>query len=449
VAHLDPESGTEIDGFTLGDRVHAGAMGALFRVTKPGLDRPLVMKLPRLERNAPRESVVAFQTEAMVVPELKGPHVPAFIAAGDLASTPYLVVEWVEGRPLEAEVDRAPLRAVEVVEIGTALADALCSLHLQGVIHLDLKPDNVILRGDGTAVLIDFGFAHHTGHPDLLAEETRFGLGSAPYVSPEQLLGTRENRQSDLFALGVILYELATGTLPFGEADSDVRNRLWLDPVPPASLAPNVPPWLQEIILRCLEPSARHRYQSAAHIAFDLRHPDQVSLTARATKARRAGFFTHLRRFVRARAEHGTRLRSPEPLLSRTPIVLVAIDTRHLEDERHPAIRSALAQFLAPSTEFRLLCLSVIPPFEPSLPHLVELRRWAEPFGLTSQRLTLHAIESSSPADVIVELAHHNNVDLVVLGAPVEGGRAWSHSVASAVTARVRCSVHVVRVRKK
>ena len=445
----DLAPGAEIDGFTLGERIRAGAMGALFRVTKPGLDRPLVMKLPRLERDAPRESVLAFETEARITPLLKGPHVPVFVAAGDLASMPYLVLEWVKGHPLEDEAGRAPLEPSAVVQIGIALADALHSLHLQGVIHLDLKPDNVIVRSDGTVVLIDFGFAHHGGQPDLLAEETYFGVGSAPYVSPEQLLGSREDRRSDLFALGVILYELTTGKLPFGEADSDVRNRLWLDPAPPASLAAGVPPWLQEVILRSLEPRAERRYQSAAHVAFDLRHPEQVSITERATKTRRAGLGAHLRRFARARAEHGARLRSPEPLLHRNPIVLVAIDTAHIADERHPVIRFAVAQIIALSTDFRLMCLSVIPPFEPSLDHLVELRHWAAPLGLSSERLTLHAVQSDSPPDVIVQLARHNNVDLVVLGAPSEGGRAWAQSVASAVTGRVRCSVHVVRVPKR
>jgi nucleotide-binding universal stress UspA family protein len=127
----------------------------------------------------------------------------------------------------------------------------------------------------------------------------------------------------------------------------------------------------------------------------------------------------------------------------------VAIDTAHLDDERHPAIRFAVSQILALSVEFRLICLTVIPPFAPPLQHLVDLRHWAAPFGLTSQRLTVHAVESSAPADVIIDLARHNNVDLVVLGAPSEGGRAWSQSVASAVTARVRCSVHVVRVPRR
>jgi len=429
--------------------MRSGAMGELFFVTKAGVDRPLVMKVPRVGPHEPAEGVISFETECAIVPALKGPHVPSFVAAGSLDATPYLVTEWVDGTNLEDVVSRAPVGLDEIVQIGAALADALHSLHQQEVVHLDVKPENAILRGDGSVVLVDFGFAHHARFPDLLAEETRFGLGSAPYVSPEQLLGTREDRRSDLFALGVVLYELATGRLPFGEPDSDVRNRFWLDPVPPSTIAEAVTPWLQEIILRCLEPQAERRYQSAAHVAFDLRHPDQVSLTERATKVKRPGFLKHIRRFLRARAEHGARLRSPGPLATRTPIVLVAVDTAHIDDERHPAIRLAVSQILALSQEYRLICLTVTPPSESVLDHLVRLRHWAAPLRLPEQRISLHAIESSSPEEVIVELARHNNADLVVVGAPLEGGRAWSQSVASTVTARSGCSVHVVRVPRR
>jgi eukaryotic-like serine/threonine-protein kinase len=312
-----------------------------------------------------------------------------------------------------------------------------------------VKPSNVILRGDGSAVLIDFGYAHHETLPDLLAEETRFRAGSAPYVSPEQLLGIRSDRRSDLFALGVVLYELASGKLPFGEPDADVRNRFWLDPTPPAALVPDLPPWLQEVILRCLEPRADHRYQSAAHVAFDLRHPEQVVLTPRSKKSSRIGMVAQVRRFLRAHAEHAGRLRTPAPLLSHTPIILVAVNTTRMEDERHPAIRFAISQMLALSTEFRLICLAVIPAAAPSLEHLLKLRQWVEPLGLSAERLSLHAVEAEDPAHVILEIARYNNVDVLVIGAPSPGGRAWSQSTASTVTAKANCSVHVVRVAKR
>lgn len=441
------EPNTIVDGFAIGERLHAGGMGDLYRATVAGSARPLIMKVPRFGPGG-SESLVSFETEAMILPSLEGPYVPAFVAAGELTRTPYLVMELVEGQTLEEKISAGPLPPSEVASIGAAFADALHSLHQQGVVHLDVKPANVILRADGSAVLIDFGLAHHERYPDLLAEETRVAAGSAPYVSPEQLLGRRNDRRSDLFALGVVLYEAVTGKLPYGEPDSDVRNRFWLDPAPPATLAPDVPPPLQEVILRCLEPRAEHRYQSAAHVAFDLRHPEQVELTTRASKSTRAGLIAHMRRFLRAHGEHAAQLKSPEPLLNRTPIVLVAVDTEHLEDPRHPAIRFATSQILALSSEFRLLGLTVIAPSASSLEHSVRLRHWVEPLRLASHRLSLHVIESSSPADVIVEFARHNNVDLVVIGAPSDGARAWAQSTASAVTARARCSVHVVRVPK-
>ena len=431
-----------IDGFTIGERVHSGAMGNIHRVTKPGLTAPMIMKIPRVGPDEPTEGIISFETEATIVPALSGPHVPKFVAAGDLARMPYLVTEWVEGTSLEQRIRLGALPPESVVQIGAAIADALHSLHQQDAIHLDLKPANVILKEDGTAVLVDFGFAHHARYPDLLAEETRHSAGSKPYISPEQILGTREDPRSDLFSLGVVLYEMATGALPFGEPDTDVRNRLWLDPVPPRLHAPLVPEWLQEIILRCIEPRVELRYQSAAHVAFDLRNPQQVTLTARATKSARAGLLRQLHRFWHARRRYAKRLRLPHVQVSTTPIVMVAVDTVHPDHPQQTALQRVTAQVLSLSDEFRLVCVSVFSA-EPSrresnvhLEHLVRLRHWAEPLRLPAQRLSLHAIESPNAAEAILQFARLNNVDLIVVDA----------SVGPAVAANAHCSVHVVRV---
>ena len=444
----------DIDGFTVGERIHSGAMGNIFRVTKPGLTAPMIMKVPRVGPNEPTEGIISFETEATIVPALTGPHVPRFVAAGDLARTPYLVTEWIDGTSLDDVLRSGPLPPIEAARVGAAIADALHSLHLQDAIHLDVKTANIILKKDGTAALVDFGFAHHARFPDLLAEETRFAAGSAPYISPEQVLGTREDPRSDIFSLGVVLYEMVTGRFPFGEPDTDVRNRLWLDPAPPSSLTPAVEPWLQEIILRCLEPKADVRYQSAALVAFDLRNPEQLTLTARATKSHRARFLQQVRRFLKARREYGTRLRLPHVLISRSPIIMVAVDTSNLDDERQPAIRRATAQVLSLSEEFRLIAVSVFSPPPPSesagmhLEHLVRLRHWVDPIAITRQRLSLHAIESPNPAEALLDFARLNHVDLIILGAPgpTQPGRTWWQSVASVVTANAQCSVHVVRV---
>ena len=156
------------------------------------------------------------------------------------------------------------------------------------MIHLDIKPSNVIIRPDGTAALIDFGLAHHDQLPDLMQEEFRVPYGTAPYMAPEQLLGTRRDPRSDQFALGVLLYFFSTGVRPFGEGESigAMRRRLWRDPHPPRALRKDYPPALQEIVLRCLEIEPTWRYPTAAQLAFDLSHQAQVKLTARSERLR-------------------------------------------------------------------------------------------------------------------------------------------------------------------
>ncbi len=237
------EPGMEIDGFRVAERVHAGGMSVIYRVTGRDAGFPLLMKVPRLGYGEPAESVISYEVEQLVLAALKGPHVPRFVAAGDLAVRPYLVMEHVEGRSLAEWSDAAPADPAEVARLGAALATALHSLHVQGAVHLDVKPANVIIRPTGEAVLIDFGLARHAHYPDLLAEEIRSPIGSAPYMSPEQVLGARWDPRSDLFALGAVLYELATGRFPWGSPSSlaALRKRLWRDPVPPRAIVRAVP----------------------------------------------------------------------------------------------------------------------------------------------------------------------------------------------------------------
>ena len=288
------QTGTSIDGYRVDACIHNGGTGSIYRVDPPP-DKdpgfPIIIKAPRLGRDEATIGIDSFEMERTILPTLTGPHVPRFVAAGDVTATPYIVMEWIDGEPLSEVVARAPLPPEEVARIGAALADAVHSLHAQDVVHLDLKPENFMLRATGEAVLLDFGFAHHSRYPDLLAEEQHFAAGSAAYVSPEQLLGDRSDPRSDLFALGVLIYELATGEQPFGQPQTlaGMRDRLWREPVPPRARNERVPAWLQEIILRCLEQDAAARYPSAAHIALDLRHPEQMALSARAERTKGVG----------------------------------------------------------------------------------------------------------------------------------------------------------------
>ena len=455
---FDVAPGASIDGFVVGECLHTGAMGRLFEVSGRETGFPLLMKVPRLgDPSQSAEMLLAFETEAMILPRLHGRHVPRFVAAGDVTTTPYLVTERVPGSSLDRRETRV-LPAEGVASIGAAVADALHSIHGQDVVHLDLKPDNVIIRPDDSAVLVDFALSHHRHLPDLLSQERRFAAGSAPYISPEQVLGCRTDPRSDLFSLGVLLYELATGELAFGAPRTlgGLRDRLWLDPPPPSARGKDIPLWLQEVILRCLEAEPERRYQSAAHVAFDLRHPEQVTLTARATKLYRHGLLAQAARWWRSR-EIGALPGGAKEEPGSAPVVMVAVDTLHPEDLRQPELQRVTRRILSLSGEFRLICVSVVPAelgmpnsdrgSDAQVEHRIRLRHWIRPLDIEPHRVSLHVLEAADPGAALVEFGRRNNVDLIVLGAPSPDERAlaWWRSVASSVTANAPCSVHVVR----
>jgi nucleotide-binding universal stress UspA family protein/predicted Ser/Thr protein kinase len=458
------EPGTIVDGFRVEERVHAGGMAVIYRVTGPDVGFPLVMKVPRLGPGEPAESVVSYEVEAMVLAVLEGSHVPRFVAAGDLARVPYVVMEHVEGRSLKEWVGHGPLAADEVARLGAAVATALHALHRQETLHLDVKPSNVVVRPSGEAVLIDFGLAHHAHYPDLLAEEFRRPIGSAPYLSPEQIVGVRDDPRSDTFSLGVVLYELATGRLPFGEprGAGALRKRLYRDPPPPRAIVPGMPPWLQEVILRCLEVDPEDRYASAAQVAFDLSHPADVEVTARGLRTRRLGAGRVLRRWIRAAAVDSPPHALPSAQLRRASIVVAAIATHHTNEAQLEALRGAVGRLVDGTKRTRLACVTVIRPSpelggseagdnatERRIAHLVRLRHWAEPLRLAPGCVSYHVLESSDPAEAIVEYARVNQVDHVVVGAPPSKLplQGLFGTVATRVTAASPCTVTIVRAR--
>ena len=230
-------------------------MAMFYEVTHADHAIPLLMKVPIMAEGEDPAAIVGFEMEQMILPRLTGPHVPRFIAGGDFAAQPYLVYERILGETLKPLMEKLPLPPEEVAAIGAKIATALHDLHGQHVVHLDIKPSNIILReGDGEVVLIDYGLSHHEQLPDLMAEEFRLPYGTAPYMAPEQVFGIRTDPRSDLFALGVLMYFFTTGIRPFGDPQTlkGLKRRIWRDPTPPRKLKPEMPPWLQEIILRCL-----------------------------------------------------------------------------------------------------------------------------------------------------------------------------------------------------
>jgi len=462
---LRAEPGMIIDGFRLEERLHKGGMALLWRVTQTDRDAPsplpLLMKVPFLGDNDDPTAIVGFEVEQMIMPRLCGVHVPRFVAAGDFTSNPYIVMEQIAGESLRPRFDKSPLPPDEVAAIGAKVANALHDLHRQRVIHLDLKPSNVMFRENGEAVLIDFGLSRHDKLPDLLAEEFRLPMGTAPYISPEQVLNIRNDPRSDLFALGALLYHLSTGQRALGNPGSvrGLRRRLYRDAVPPRALNAQIPPWLQEIILRCLEINPAQRYESAAQLAFNLNNPEQVQLTGRAQKMRRDGWRPLIKRWFEAVGIQPLPLQSAGGQLSKSPIVVVAIDLMQGSQALDDALRLTARRILQTEPGARLACVTVQKTNRIAMDvltdtegqnlhvkHLVELKHWVRPLQLADDRATFHVLEASDPAAAIVEYARINDVDHIVIGSRGSSVlRRYLGSVSSQVVAQADCTVTVVK----
>lgn len=436
--------GHEIDGFEIEACMHAGGMAHVYKVVyAPAADGsrrrsefPMAMKIPRMTAGDGAENIVSFEVELQILSELKGLHVPRFVAAGDLSRVPYLVMEYVQGQTLQHWLDRSePLLVAEIAALGTAMARAAHSLHQQNVCHLDLKPANVLIRADGSAVMLDFGLSCHAHYPDLLAEELRKAVGSPVWISPEQVVGVRGDPRSDIFAIGVMLYELATGELPFGEpaTPGGLRQRLWMDPVPPRRHRADLPEWLQEVILRCLEPVADRRYPSASHLAFDLTHPEQVKVTARGRKTEATGFWVHFKRWLRAAGMAYQPSPVPAQQIEQVPIIMVAVPHHDVSDATLYSLREAVARSLGIRPGARLACVTVISPGQTSSTeaekgetqvhrwHLSRLQQWAQPLDLTDHQTSYHVLESGDVAQALLAYAAGNQVNMIIMGAATHG----------------------------
>jgi eukaryotic-like serine/threonine-protein kinase len=441
---LDP--GTVLDGFTLGECIHSGGMAHIYAVHATDAQQapqfPLAMKIPRMTAGDGAENIVSFEVESQMMQVLTGPHVPRFVAAGDLARVPYVVMEYIEGRTLEdwlqpqaSGAAPQPVSPEEIARLGAAMAQAAHALHQQNAVHLDLKPANVLFRPNGSCVLLDFGLSCHAHYPDLLAEQLRKAVGSPAWIAPEQVVGVRGDPRSDIFAIGVMLYQLCTGELPFGEPQTPggMRQRLWMDPPPPRKYRPELPPWLQEVVLRCLEPEAARRYPSAAHLAFDLTHADQVQITARGNRLKGTSFGTHFKRWLKAAGMHYQPSPLPAQQIDEVPIVMVAVPHKDVSDATLYSLRQAVARSLGTRPGARLACVTVISTGQTSASdeamsetnvhrrYLSTLRQWAQPLDQGQHQMSFHVLESGDVAQALLDYARGNNVSVIVMGAATHG----------------------------
>jgi serine/threonine protein kinase len=455
------QPGAVIDGFTIGECVHNGGMATLWSVSHPGIEAPLLMKIPRVAEGEDPAAIVSFEMEQMILPRLSGPHVPACFATGDFARQAYVVIERIRGQTLYQRLADLPLAYEEARAMAAKIASALADLHRQNVIHHDIKPSSIMFRPSGEAVLIDFGLSHHNHLPDLLQEEFRLPFGTAPYTAPERLLGVRDDPRSDLFSLGVLLYFFTTGVRPFGETETlrGMRRRLWRDPHPPRKLKPDYPAWLQEVVLRCLEIEPVWRYPTASQLVFELAHPDQIKLTARSEGVKRDSLSTVWRR----RFNRG--LTQPKPKsdvaahLAASPIVAVAVDTLEGSPALNEALRVTTARILATLPSARLACVNVLKlgritidrtldkeGHNKHVERLVALKHWASPLKLDEDQLSVHVLEAVDAASAILEFTRANHVDHIIIGAQQHSGlTALLGGVSGKVASEAVCTVTVVR----
>jgi nucleotide-binding universal stress UspA family protein len=485
-AEPSPDAGAEplaagqvIDGFRLDAFLHQGGMAHLWAVTqldaqgRPAADPgfPLIMKVPRIKGGEDPATIVGFEVEQMILPALSGPHAPAFVARGDFTGQPYIVMERIGGASLLPRLAKAPLPIDEVVDVGARVATALHALHRQRLVHLDVKPSNVMFRPDGTAVLVDYGLSRHDRLPDLLDEQLRLPIGTGPYMSPEQLRFVRNDPRSDLFALGVMLYHFSTGERPFGAPTNvrGLRRRLYTEPVPMRSLRPDCPPWLQEIVLMCLEVQPEKRWQSAAQLALALQHPTQVPLTERAGRLRAGGAFARLKRRLGVLGvdapgnPEGAGPTNAATQVMMSPIIMAAVDIEGAAPALLEQLRETVRRIVATEPGARLACVSVMRTARVGMDQrvddagqsmhvrqLVALKHWVRPvvkaLQLEEGRLTVHVLEGPDPAAAIVDFAGRNQIDHIVMGARGNSAlRRYLGSVSSQVVAQADCTVTVVR----
>ena len=458
-----PQTGMEIDGFTLGAQLHKGGFATIWEVTHALYRTPMVMKVPTILDGDDGPTIVGFEVEQMIMPRLTGPHVPRVMGTGDFTRMPYIVTERIAGPSLLTYFKTKPRPVSEVIEAAARMATALHELHKQHVIHLDLKPDNVLQRPTGEMVLIDFGLSRHDQLPDLLAEEFTLPMGTYPYISPEQYLRSRDDLRSDIFALGAMIYELATGRMPFGQPEKlrGVRRRLWKDPVPPRAINPDIPEWLQEIILRALEVDPARRYQSAAQVQFDLARPLQVSLTDRGRKTKPDSTVTVFKRWRKMRrvaafdAPPGMQAQ-----IDRAPILMVAVDLSPDMEALAGHLLRSVKRMLQIEPDARVACVNVIKTARLGIDsatdddgnhlhvaRLVALKAWADSLELPEGLLTYAILEGPDPGQAIIDYATHNHAGHILMGARGHSStRRYLGSVSSQVVAEAPCSVTVIRL---
>jgi len=276
--------GDQLDHYRVEKLVARSGMASIYRATDDRNDRIVALKIPHPEVEADPLFFDRFRREEAIGQKLDHPGVMK-VYVDDHRNRVYMVLEWVDGRLLRnILVESKKLPIERAIRITLGICDALQYIHSQGVVHRDLKPENVMIDENDNVKLIDFGIAGAEGTRRLTFAKFTQAMGTPDYISPEQVKSKRGDARSDVYALGVMLYEMLTGEVPFHGPNpfAIMNDRLLNNPIPPRELNPEISPELQEIIYRALERNPSNRYASAKEMANDLRHPETVGVADRA-----------------------------------------------------------------------------------------------------------------------------------------------------------------------
>ncbi len=280
---ISAHPGDKLDHYEIERVVARSGMASIFRAVDVRDGKVVAIKVPHPEMESDPIFYERFQREGKIGGELDHPGIMKVYNDPERSDV-YMVMEWCEGKLLrEILTTQGKLPPGRAVEIMLQLCNALEYMHTKGVVHRDLKPENIMVDTGDRVKIIDFGIAHTAGGRRLTFAKLSDTMGTPDYISPEQVSGKRGDARSDIYALGVMLYEMLTGKVPFTGANQllIMNDRLLNNPPPPRHVNPEITPEMQEIIYRAMERDPRRRYASAREFAHDLTHPEEVGVAER------------------------------------------------------------------------------------------------------------------------------------------------------------------------